>query len=163
MRLENKLDAEFSTTFSNTAVAKPTKRIWAVLINIVTLNVWVFLIALVNGSIISVLTHLNEDFANEMLIVLVILGCVSFWGMQFYFVFTRRQTLGKWLMKIQVVDCHSRMPVSVGRYLGRECVEALLYLFFFPLVVFSLIMLFRNTQRRTLSDLLFSSCVIEKT
>lgn len=162
MKLENKLDADFPKLPSHIVVATPSKRILAILINIIILNAWVFLIALVNGSIISVLTHLNEVIADEMLIALILLGVVSFFGMQMYLMFTRRQTLGKWLIKIQVIDCRSHLPMSFMRYLGRECVEMLFYIFLFPFVVISLIMLFVDRDRRTLSDLFFSSYVVEK-
>jgi uncharacterized RDD family membrane protein YckC len=46
--------------------------------------------------------------------------------------------------------------------LGREFTEAIIYAFLSPVVIINVIMLFANKDRRTLTDMLFSTVVVDK-
>ena len=71
-----------------------------------------------------------------------------------------RQTFGKWVMKIKVVDSQSRRKISFCRYLLREILGIILYVIF-PINIFvDTVKLLKNGELDTFSRNIVYSTVV---
>lgn len=129
-------------------IATPFQRISATLLNI---------LPPVFFSFLGGMFYYNADYQ---------LGDLLIWSIPLWFVMqlvlmlVLRQTFGKWLMKIKVVDMNTRKKISFCRYLIRELVGILLYIAFPFNIVMDLFILLKNGDLYTFSRNLVSSAVV---
>lgn len=154
MELEN-------NTFSLLPLASSTKRIIGNILTSLLFVIWVFFLLNIVGFFTRSF-EINEFQADEIAISIWLFSVISYLGLQIYTMLKYQKTISKKILGIQVVDWETRQALSFKRYFAREMVEWLFSLFIPIIPLINLIMLFANKERRTLSDILFTTCVIEK-
>lgn len=89
---------------------------------------------------------------------LVWCSAIIYFAVQIYFIHKYKRTLGKKLTNLLVVDYMTSQPLGTGRYILREFVEMIGGQFGLGLI--NAICAFINKERRTITDMLFSTIVI---
>jgi len=128
-------------------IATPFRRIAATLINIF-LPFSFFAVAVIYHKV-------NQQISDLGML------CLLLWFvLQFSLMLFLRQTFGKWVMKIKVVDSQSRRKISFCRYLLREILGIILYVIF-PINIFvDTVKLLKNGELDTFSRNIVSSTVV---
>ena len=72
-----------------------------------------------------------------------------------------KQTLGKKLLKLQVINYTTKEPLELGRYILREFVENV-FAFTGILALISVITAFVSDDKRSLVDLMMKTIVVKK-
>lgn len=142
-------------------LASRGKRIVGYLFSWLLLCVWVSLVFSITGFITRPM-GIDEFQADSIALIALLLSVLIYVSGQLCWMYKYRQTWAKQLFGMQVVDRETKQPLSFGRYLSREVVECLFLFVISIVLLINVIMLLANKDRRTLSDLLFSTCVIEK-
>ncbi|MBN6065479.1 RDD family protein [Aggregatibacter actinomycetemcomitans] len=128
-------------------IATPFRRIAATLLNVL-LPFTFFAIAVIYNK-----THRQ---IGDVFIL-----CIPIWFiMQFFLMLFLRQTFGKWVMKIKVVDSQSRKKISFCRYLLREFIGIILYTVFPLTILIDTIVLLKSGELNTFSRSIISSTVV---
>ena len=82
-------------------------------------------------------------------------------GYQVYLMHNSKQTLGKKLLKLQVINYTTKEPLELGRYILREFVENV-FAFTGILALISVITAFVSDDKRSLVDLMMKTIVVKK-
>ncbi|TCP93461.1 putative RDD family membrane protein YckC [Cricetibacter osteomyelitidis] len=137
--------------------AQPWRRIVANLINI-GINFVVYIImyvAAVVGSMVSISISVSVP---QLLMILIMF---AYWGIQLYYMEKYRQTIGKRIMGIRVIKWTGE-DISFGVYFARELVEGIGYsILGIILLLVNLVMLFVQKEKRTLTDSVFGTMVVD--
>ncbi|OOF42096.1 hypothetical protein BKK51_02720 [Rodentibacter trehalosifermentans] len=117
-----------------------------------------WLASLINGVLLwGVLTigFVLGDFTG-------LLSILFYLGLQIYFMKTYGQSVAKHWLGLRVLDYQSQQPISFGKYIGRELVDLLLVWTSFLIVISGIVALVRD-DRRSLTDLIVGTQVIQAT
>ncbi|OOS01998.1 RDD family protein [Canicola haemoglobinophilus] len=112
------------------------------------INVLLFYVAMFIGFLIL------EDIGMAILIILYI-------GYQCFLIYNSKQTLGKKLLNLQVIDYATQQPLTFGRYMLRELVENIFSVTGI-LTLISAVVAFVSKERRSLTDAVMSTIVVKK-
>ena len=155
-RQKSVYDAEFSPEAATPAqkLASPIKRLLAIFANSL-----LWLIVYVIGSTVVAEGYIAAD-ENYVLLgfILFVFGFIGLAVGQLIMMMKRSQTIGKYWLGIRVVDQQGK-PLDIARYLGREILD-----YFFSaigIILISAVMILVRNDRRSLSDLLLNTQVVE--
>lgn len=113
------------------------------------------LVFLVFFAISGFLSDGNKETIGVWIAVAI---CVSF-AIQIFYMHKYKQTLGKKCCGLMVVDYTTSRSLSTGRYILREVVELIAGQLGLGLI--NAICAFINKERRTVTDMIFSTIVIK--
>ncbi|WP_049752186.1 RDD family protein [Actinobacillus succinogenes] len=112
--------------------------------------------SLINSVILAVFTGIGSI---EPTGILLIVASVGYFALQIWYMKNYQQTLGKRLLDLKVIDYVTHRPLSLDRYIFRECIECVFGVF--SITIFSAACAFINKERRSLIDLMFSTVVVK--
>ncbi|WP_439258373.1 RDD family protein [Lonepinella sp. BR2271] len=116
------------------------------------INFLIFIAFLLVGGFIA-------GFVGDDITVIPLLAIVVYSGLQIWAMKTYQQTLGKKWLGLKVVSYTTFEPISLGRYIAREVVEGIGGQLV-ALGLFDAICAFIRKDRRSVTDLMFSTIVI---
>lgn len=136
----------------NVTLAKRMYRFGAAFFNSLLLYIAVFLALSVSNAL-----RLDGDLIGLIMPIAAILVI----SIQIRYIYRYQQTIAKRLLNIQVVSWKTKEPLSIYRYILREVVAFIGYQLSI-LFIIDVIMVFTTKEKRTLTDMIFSTVVIEK-
>lgn len=136
-------------------------RLFAFLLNNLAILIVIFTLPIIFSNI-----YIDGEFIDlqrwnrkYLLLFFFIIALLSF--LQLVFMYKFRQTIGKKIMGIRVVNYHSKQPISFLRYLMRELFDLTIFIvLIFPLAI-NIIMFLKHKEKRTFTDLIFSTVVVK--
>ncbi|MCK3658945.1 hypothetical protein A4G18_09550 [Pasteurellaceae bacterium Pebbles2] len=154
-QIENQQDATFGE-IHQPVLASRLRRFAAALINIVMFNALLIILGFILG-----LSGSNENGIDEdgIASIAALFGIAVYVAIQLYFMAKHQQTLGKYWLKVKLVNYKTRQPLSFGRYLGREVLDMIFGALGLPMLISYGMILF-SKERRSLSDLIVSSLLV---
>ncbi|QLB13246.1 putative RDD family membrane protein YckC [Bisgaardia hudsonensis] len=135
------------------------RRLGATLVNPILFVFSILVVLLLTIGLSPLIAYFDLDRKTVFITSDVLMLVITLF-IQLIFMYVYRQTVGKKLMKIRVVNYYSKQQVSFIRYVFREIFEVIgVQLIFIYLI--NIVMIFVNKEKRTLTDFLFSTIVVK--